>query len=103
MNGLPMGWDWWTWFALMLFMVLFSGFVLWSVMALFYAFREPEPSQAEPPEGPGEILARRLARGEIQPEEYLHRLKVVGLRSPAQDNELGSDGKIRGTAANAPG
>ena len=62
-----------------IFMILFWGSIvalLWvGVRALLN--RPPQPGPADRQE-PRDILAERLARGEIEPEEFQRRLELLG-------------------------
>lgn len=79
-----MGWDgWdhmngWGWFgmttgALLLLALVVGGFVLLSRVG-------PAQQSYPPPSAPSpeEVLAERLARGEITPEDYRQRLTALG-------------------------
>ena len=62
------GLHWWAALLMALGMVAFWGFVIWAVWYLFAAVaRDPRRGR---PAGPKQILDERLARGEIDPEEY---------------------------------
>lgn len=60
-------------------MILFWGSItalVWvGVRALLN--RPPQPGPTDRQE-PGDILAERLARGEIEPEEYQRRIELLG-------------------------
>ena len=49
-------------------MIAFWSAIVWAVIALL---RARNPSGQHPPDRPGEILAGRLARGEITEDEYV--------------------------------
>ena len=70
MHDLGAGW----WIVMSLGMIAFWALVIWAVAAAargtFADRRRQDSSTTEP--GPLEILQRRLARGEISPEEYKH-------------------------------
>jgi putative membrane protein len=78
------GWDWWDWFGMMLIMLVFWSLVLAGIVALLRYFESSERSRAEPHDLGGDILARRFAMGEIDSDEYLRRLEVLGLRRPVE-------------------
>ena len=62
----------WAWFAMALMMVLGAaavGLVVWAIA------RGVSPRQPSGTESARAILAERLARGEIAPEEYRERLQ----------------------------
>jgi putative membrane protein len=70
---------WGGWLAMSLSMVVFWGLVVWGVIALIRWTRgnpvaDNYPSERETPQ---QILARRLASGEISEEEYESRLRVL--------------------------
>lgn len=72
MNGYAMsGWGW----LLMTLGVL--GF--WALVAVFVValFRRSDQPDQQPRVGPEEILAQRLARGEIEADEYRQRLQTL--------------------------
>lgn len=68
------------WFVgMVIFMIVFWG----SIVALIWAGvralpnRAAQPGTTDRPE-PRDILAERLARGEIEPEEFQRRLELLG-------------------------
>jgi putative membrane protein len=68
-------------FVMMLGMLAFWALV---VVAVVWVARSTRPPTSPPPPGPPppvagaeQILAERLARGEIDPEEYQRRLSVL--------------------------
>ncbi|MFE1318674.1 SHOCT domain-containing protein [Kitasatospora phosalacinea] len=66
--------------------LLFLGLLVAAAVVLFrYAGRSaqqhPAPRPPEQRSGPEQVLAERLARGEIDPEEY--RLRLAALRDAA--------------------
>jgi putative membrane protein len=73
MNGYAMsGWGW------LLMTLGMLGF--WALVALLR--RPGQPHQQPPPDqqprpGAEEILAQRLARGELDADEYRHRLQIL--------------------------
>jgi putative membrane protein len=69
--------SWWSWLIMSVGMVAFWGLVIWALVALLRG----RGDSATPRQGPHEILAERLARGEIDEQEYRERLDA--LRSPA--------------------
>jgi putative membrane protein len=72
------------WILGMLFMILFWGGIFWLVLTLV---RRPDGSQMPPPQHPAQqarpsaadILAERLARGEIDVEDYERRRRALEL------------------------
>jgi putative membrane protein len=64
----------WVWMVLVVVLVLaFLGALLWMV-----ARRPSEQGGTHPTHSARQILAERLARGEITPEEYQERLRALG-------------------------
>ena len=73
------GW-WWMMIPMMVVMLAVVGAVVW---AFVHASRPGQPASQGPP-SPEEVLARRLAVGEIDPAEYRERLDA--LRDRAQQS-----------------
>ena len=78
MNGYAMsGWGW-----LLMTLSMLGFWALVAVLALALLRRggpphqQPQPDQ-QPRLNPEEVLAERLARGEIDPNEYRHRLQTL--------------------------
>jgi putative membrane protein len=83
--------NWW-WIPMMIMMVAFWGGLIWIGVTLLKRNHTPhlhaptgpyvEPSTVATPSKPTalEILAERLARGEIEPDDY--RQRVEALRTP---------------------
>jgi putative membrane protein len=72
-------WYWWGWLGLAL-MIIFWMLVIWGiVMVVRYlsSTRTAETSRREGPMSPEDILRERLARGEIDADEYQTRLKLL--------------------------
>jgi putative membrane protein len=78
MNGYTMsGWGW-----LLMTLGMLGFWALVAVLALALLRRPSPPDQQPPPDQPPrpgaeEILAERLARGELDPEEYRQRLQTL--------------------------
>jgi putative membrane protein len=78
MNGYAMsGWGW-----LLMTLGLFGFWALVAVFALALLQRPGQPDQQPPPDqqprqNPEEVLALRLARGELDLEEYRQRLQTL--------------------------
>lgn len=71
------GWgDWWMWPVMSVSMVAIWGLVIWGVATIVRS-----ANQSRPPAGsasdPERILAERFARGEIDADEYHHRLTIL--------------------------
>ncbi|OFW71384.1 MAG: hypothetical protein A2Y55_05655 [Actinobacteria bacterium RBG_16_68_12] len=58
------------WFLMTVFWVALIAAIVWAVANLFPGRGSYEPTSAERPERPDEILDRRLARGEIDSSTY---------------------------------
>lgn len=68
------GWAAWT--AMAIGMVVFWGLLIWAIASFMQGgtlFRRTAPPTPE------EILAERLARGEVDPSEYRERLEALRL------------------------
>ena len=78
MNGYAMsGWGW-----LLMTLGMLGFWALVAVLALALLRRPGQPDQQRQPDqqprpGAEEILAQRLARGELDPEEYRQRLQTL--------------------------
>jgi putative membrane protein len=69
MNGFNSGMDAGWWVLMSVFWVALIALIVWAAVQLFPNRGGSAPERKEP-EGPEEILDRRLARGEIDPETY---------------------------------
>lgn len=88
------GWAWWQAILMWFGMIAFWAAVAWAVYLLLTGVRRlerperpglpPSPAPPGPPAGggPRRILDERLARGEIEPEEY-RRLRDLLEEHPA--------------------
>ena len=82
------GWDGGSWIPMAIMMVLFLGGVIWLGVTLMHRGNHGSLPHTHGIAGPGapgpsaptahEILAGRLAHGEIEPEEYRQRLDALG-------------------------
>jgi putative membrane protein len=70
------GWHPWMLALMWIGMLLFWGLVAWGVIALF---RGPGWGRGSGPSDPVKILHERLARGEIDVEEYERRRDLIRL------------------------
>ena len=76
------GWSGW-WFVMPLMMVVFWVAVVCVVVSFMQGRPGPDPTSGTRPAGPEEVLAQRYARGEIDDDEYSHRLDILhGTRHP---------------------
>lgn len=86
-NGMDGGW-WWI--SMMIMMFAFWGGLIWLAVTLIRRPNQslhsaapgvtPSPMAPSPPTAQ-EILAERLARGEIEPDDYRQRLDALNHRS----------------------
>ncbi|GAA3047313.1 SHOCT domain-containing protein [Streptomyces roseofulvus] len=69
----------WGWFAMSAGMVLFWGLLITAAVMLFRTLDRAadRPARARPVTTAERILGERLARGEIDEEEYRRRLTVL--------------------------
>ncbi|WP_206281917.1 SHOCT domain-containing protein [Streptomyces amritsarensis] len=73
----------WGWFAMSAGMVLFWGLIITGAVVLFRALDRPHEDMHTPAAPtPEHILAQRLARGEVDEDEYKRRL--AALHTPAE-------------------
>lgn len=63
------GADWWAWIPMSLFMIAVWGLLIWGIVRLVDDWRPGKQRRA----GPLDILDERLARGEIEIDEYRER------------------------------
>jgi putative membrane protein len=84
-NGYGMGFMWWVW---PVGLVLILGVVLLTILTIrvFSGGSGATVPRGTPPAGPGStgrsaarrVLDERFARGELDAEEYQHRVQVLG-------------------------
>jgi putative membrane protein len=67
----------WNWFAMSLGMLFFWALVIGAAFLLVRALGRARRDPAPPADSPGQVLAGRFARGEIDEDEYLRRLAVL--------------------------
>jgi putative membrane protein len=75
MNGYAM--SGWGWLLMTLGMLGFWTLVAVIAVALLRRPGQPDQQRQQPPRGAEEILAQRLVRGELDPEEYRQRLQTL--------------------------
>ena len=85
-HGHDGGWGWGGWLLMSLTMLAFLALVAWGVFLVWRSTAHPRSGGSEhqsparqPPE---EILAERLARGEIDADEYRARLDALRSGGP---------------------
>ncbi|MEU1230559.1 SHOCT domain-containing protein [Streptomyces sp. NPDC005828] len=72
------GMNGWGWFAMSAGMVLFWGLLITAVVLIFRTLdRAAGPPPRQGPPAAEQILGERLARGEIDEEEYRRRLSAL--------------------------
>jgi putative membrane protein len=85
------GWSWGGYGMMMLSMIIFWGLVIWAIVAIVRHVglqnaqqnaRAPS-SHVAPIQTAQEILAMRFAKGEIDADEYAHRLEVLTKKGSA--------------------
>ncbi|WP_405862610.1 SHOCT domain-containing protein [Streptomyces sp. NBC_00090] len=74
----------WGWFAMSAGMVLFWGLLITVAVMLLRTLGRPaeRPSGSRPATSAEQILGERLARGEIDEEEYRRRLTALRSAEP---------------------
>lgn len=84
MNGYYGGMGWGGWVLMALVMVAFWALVVYAIVALFRGNGTSSSIETGHPTDPRRILDERLARGEIQLEEYQARKDALvdATRSP---------------------
>ena len=71
------GVHWWGWLLGFVGMVAFWGLIIWAVW-YFVTGLSHRPDERQRPGGPRQILDERLARGEIDTEEYRRLRQLIG-------------------------
>lgn len=69
------GWSWWAVSLMWIGMLAFWGLVIWAVYAL--AVGSSHRDAGDSPDQARRILDERLARGEIDTDEYRNRLEAL--------------------------
>jgi putative membrane protein len=72
------GYAWWWMIPMMVVMLAVVGALVWAIVS---ATRPDQPASSRPP-SPEEVLAQRLAAGEIDTAEYNERLEALRGRVP---------------------
>lgn len=62
------GWSWWAWMVMGLGIAMFWALVAWMIVRLVWGIGDRDRDAHV--DDPDMILAKRLARGEIDDEEY---------------------------------
>lgn len=78
------GWGWGSWLLMSLMMLAIVVLVAWGLFLLWRASGAPAAASTSPAPArtPEAILAERLARGEIDAEEYRERLDALHAGAP---------------------
>ncbi|WP_328946992.1 SHOCT domain-containing protein [Streptomyces sp. NBC_00250] len=78
------GMNGWGWFAMSAGMMLFWGLLITVAVMLFRTLGRPaeRPSGSRPATSAEQILGERLARGEIDEDEYRRRLTALRSAEP---------------------
>lgn len=78
------GWEGGAWWLMAIMMILFWGGLIWVVVTLVrhgsvtsHAHTPGAEPITPPRQTPQEVLADRLARGEIEPDDYHQRLDAL--------------------------
>jgi putative membrane protein len=78
------GWGWGSWLLMSLMMLVFFALVAWGAVLLWRSTQGTRGSGPPPTSETSEaILGERLARGEIDAEEYRERLEALRGTPPA--------------------
>jgi putative membrane protein len=73
------GWGWSSWLTMTLMMLLFWGLIAFAVVAVVRSLRSA-PHQTDTRSDAGRVLDERLARGEIDEEDYRKRRDLLARR-----------------------
>jgi putative membrane protein len=85
------GWPFWEVALMWVGMIAFWGLLIWAVYALVVtATRKPDRGRDPQPGSAAAILDERLARGEIDAEEYRRLRDLIG--SGRSDSRAGAGG-----------
>ena len=84
------GWDW-GWIPMVAVMVVVVALIIWMIVAVSHRMSAPPPGAGAPPphqhpgphRSPEEILAERLAHGDIEVDDYHRRLEALRKQPPA--------------------
>jgi putative membrane protein len=75
--------SWWAWIPMTLAMVAVWGLLVWGAVQLIGGRRQVDRQPPPPP--PRELLDERLARGEINADEYRELRRLLEDRAPERD------------------
>lgn len=78
MMGWYHGWGWGGWLGMSVTMVVVWSLVLAAIVLIFKSDDAQKDGAARAQQRPGQILAERYARGEIDEAEYQLRMNVLG-------------------------
>jgi putative membrane protein len=85
-------WAWWQMLLMWIGMIVFWALVIWGIWALVTAAtRRPDNGRGDP--SARQILDQRLARGEIDIEEYRRRREAIQPGSERTPVEAGANGR----------
>jgi len=76
MFGYGDSWPLWQLVLMESGMIIFSGLVIWTVYSLFFGTTRANGG-GQRIEGPRQILDQRLAKGEINPEQYRQARELI--------------------------
>ena len=68
------GWSWWTWTAMTIGMLTFWALAAWAVVSIVASPGRPRHGSHRTPE---QVLAERLAAGEIDSDDYTRRVDAL--------------------------
>lgn len=68
---------WGGWVAMTLFMLLFWSALIAGGLALVHSLRRPRPDDRSPRPEAEQLLAERLARGDIDIDDYTRRRELL--------------------------
>ncbi len=77
MMGWYHGWGWGGWLGMSVTMIIVWGLVLAAILLIFRSDDTERDDASRAKERPGQILAERYARGEIDEAEYQSRMNVL--------------------------
>lgn len=85
--GTHTGLGWLGWTLMSVGMIAFWGLIAWAIVALIRGASTPGKDAVTQPGEPDEVLANRLARGEISADEYVRARKLLDDRRATTDQD----------------